>query len=97
MSSLVWRLILADLSSANRDGCVGTLEFLLHRCISHILGSQNLHTTYLRYYSEYYVGGAALVATRKLRHENRYQVACPILQDAAVQEIVCTELDTCDQ
>ena len=30
-------------------------------------------------------------------HENRYQVACPILQDAAVQEIVCTELDTCDQ
>ena len=30
-------------------------------------------------------------------YENRYQVACPILQDAAVQEIVCTELDTCDQ
>ena len=30
-------------------------------------------------------------------YENRYQVACPILQDAAVQEIVCTELDTCYQ
>ena len=30
-------------------------------------------------------------------YENRYQVACPILQDAAVHEIVCTELDTCDQ
>ena len=30
-------------------------------------------------------------------YENRYHVACPILQDAAVQEIVCIELDTCDQ
>ena len=27
----------------------------------------------------------------------RYQVVCPIKQNAAVQEIFCTELDTCDQ
>ena len=30
-------------------------------------------------------------------YENRYLVACPIMQNAAVQEIVCTKLDTCDQ
>ena len=30
-------------------------------------------------------------------YENRYQVVCPIMQNAAVQEIFCTKLDTCDQ
>ena len=30
-------------------------------------------------------------------HENRDQAACPFMQNAAVQRIVCAELDTCDK
>ena len=30
-------------------------------------------------------------------YENRYQAACPFMQNAAVQKIFCTELDTCDK
>ena len=30
-------------------------------------------------------------------YENRDQAACPFMQNAAVQKIVCTELDTCDK
>ena len=30
-------------------------------------------------------------------YENRDQLACLFMQNAAVQKIVCTELDTCDQ
>ena len=30
-------------------------------------------------------------------YENRHQAACYIMQNAAVQEICCTQLNTCDQ
>ena len=30
-------------------------------------------------------------------YENRDQAACPFMQNAAVQKIFCTELDTCDK
>ena len=30
-------------------------------------------------------------------YENRDQAACPFMQNAAVQNIFCTELDTCDK
>ena len=30
-------------------------------------------------------------------YENRDQAACPFMQNAAVQKILCTELDTCDK
>ncbi len=30
-------------------------------------------------------------------YENRDQAACPFMQNAAVQQIFCTELDTCDK
>ena len=45
----------------------------------------------------YYGKQLSRIARLRCIYDNRYQVACTILQNAAVQETVCTKLDTCDQ
>ena len=45
-----------------------------------------------------YYGKQLSRIARLLRiYENRVQAACPFMQNAAIQKIFCTELDTCDK
>ena len=41
-------------------------------------------------------GGRSSGVLLYVLYENRYSAACPVMQNAAVQEIFCTELNTCD-
>ena len=45
----------------------------------------------------YYGKQLSRIARLIFIYEIRYPVSCAIMQNAAVQEIVCTKLDTCDQ